>query len=76
MATQPTTEIKFVYDYWVANLAPKGFIDNAANADTMVEEMIRLNLANPVTFTRLTEVCKALGVPLVAFVKRLEGKLR
>lgn len=61
MEVQSQKEMEYVYQYWVEHFAPKGFIDSAENATKIVDELIRLNIAHPVTFEKFTKVCNLLG---------------
>lgn len=60
MQTQTENEMRFIYEYWENNLAPKGFITSPENAHIICDEFVRLNY-NVMTFERLTEVAKSLG---------------
>ena len=60
MSTQSEQEMRFVYEYWENNLAPKGFITSDENAHIICNEFVRLGHA-VMTFERLTEVAKSLG---------------
>lgn len=60
MQQQTTEEMTFVYEYWAKNLAPKGYVDNLANTNTIVEEILRRGIA-VVTFALLTDVAQVLG---------------
>src|SRR5258708_1486478 len=57
---QSAEEIKIVSQYWVKNLAPKGFLDKPENADAIMGEFQRRGVV-VVTFENLTEVTNALG---------------
>jgi hypothetical protein len=70
---QSVQEMNFVYEYWAKNLAPKGYIDKLANTNTMVDELLKRG-TTVVTFTILTEVCKALGKKSEGGVIEFEGE--
>src|SRR5258708_28876291 len=57
---QSAEEIKIVSQYWVKNLAPKGFLDISENGDVIIAELVRRGYA-VITFEKLTEACNALG---------------
>src|SRR5258708_36024664 len=57
---QSPEEIKIVTQYWIRNLAPKGFLDTAENGAAIGEEHQRRGYS-VVTFETLSEVVDALG---------------
>jgi hypothetical protein len=60
MSTQSEQEMRWIYEYWENNLAPKGFVTSPENAHIICNEFVRLG-SNVMTFERLTEVAKSLG---------------